>query len=152
MSDQEKFCTSCAALLEIRDVEGHSRPVCIDCGRVVYHDPKVAATCVVERQGSVLMIQRNNQVGYGLWSMPGGYVDRGEVVEQAAEREVKEETGIQTKNIQYVASQPWPFPSSLMLGFTAQALNTEFKPYDDELEDIRWVAREELSSLSLIHI
>ena len=94
MAAQEKFCTSCAALLEIRDVEGHSRPVCIDCGRVVYHDPKVAATCVVERQGSVLMIQRNNQVGYGLWSMPGGYVDRGEVVEQAAEREVKEETGL----------------------------------------------------------
>ena len=97
MSSQEKFCTGCASVLEIRDVEGLQRPVCPNCGRVVYHDPKIAATCVVERQGAVLMIKRNNQVGFGLWSMPGGYVDRGEVVEEAAAREVEEETGLQVE-------------------------------------------------------
>ncbi len=75
-------------------MDGRERPKCPNCGRVVYHDPKIAATCIVERQGKVLMIKRDNQVGYGLWSMPGGYVDRGEVVEEAAAREVQEETGL----------------------------------------------------------
>ena len=75
-------------------MDGRQRPKCPNCGRVVYHDPKIAATCIVERQGKVLMIKRDNQVGYGLWSMPGGYVDRGEVVEEAAAREVQEETGL----------------------------------------------------------
>lgn len=100
MSSQEKrgkFCSGCASVLEIQDVEGHQRPVCPNCGRVVYHDPKIAATCIVERQGAVLMIKRDNQVGFGLWSMPGGYVDRGEVVEEAAAREVLEETGLQVE-------------------------------------------------------
>ena len=94
---REKFCSGCASVLEIQDVEGHQRPVCPNCGRVVYHDPKIAATCIVERQGAVLMIKRDNQVGFGLWSMPGGYVDRGEVVEEAAAREVLEETGLQVE-------------------------------------------------------
>lgn len=97
MSSQERFCSGCASALETREVEGQPRPVCPKCGRVVYHDPKVAATCIVERQGNVLMIQRNNQVGYGLWSMPGGYVDRGEIVEEAAAREVQEETGLKVE-------------------------------------------------------
>ena len=94
---REKFCSGCASVLEIQDVEGHQRPVCPNCGRVVYHDPKIAATCIVERQGGVLMIKRDNQVGFGLWSMPGGYVDRGEVVEEAAAREVLEETALQVE-------------------------------------------------------
>lgn len=70
------------------------RPVCSKCGKIVFYDPKVAATCVVERGGKVLLVRRGNQPGYGLWSMPGGYVDRGEVVEEAAAREVVEETGL----------------------------------------------------------
>ena len=94
MSSQEKYCSGCASALEIQDVDGRQRPKCPNCGRVVYHDPKIAATCIIERQGKVLMIKRDNQVGYGLWSMPGGYVDRGEVVEEAAAREVQEETGL----------------------------------------------------------
>ena len=78
-------------------MEGKERPVCVQCGRVVYHDPKVAATCVVERQGKVLMIRRDTPVGRGLWSMPGGYIDRGEVVEEGAAREVLEETGLRVE-------------------------------------------------------
>lgn len=95
MPTDDKYCPSCAAVLEIRDVEGFERPICPNCGRVIYYDPKVAVASVIQRSGKVLMIRRAGEPGYGLWSMPGGYVDRGEVVEEAAAREVREETGLE---------------------------------------------------------
>ena len=92
--NNDRFCPACAAPLVEKEEAGRLRPVCSKCGKVVFYDPKVAATCIVEREGTVLMVRRGNQPGYGLWSMPGGYVDRGEVVEAAAAREVVEETGL----------------------------------------------------------
>ena len=97
MTQDDKFCPSCATALEAKDVFGQDRPVCPNCGRVVFYDPTVAAICIVERNGEVLMIRRSTDVGYGLWGLPGGYVDRGEVVERAAEREVWEETGLEVE-------------------------------------------------------
>ena len=97
MLAEDKFCPSCAAALEAKDVAGRQRPVCPQCGRVVYYDPKVAAASIIEREGKVLMVRRAIQPGYGLWSIPGGYVDRGEVVERAAAREVLEETGLKVE-------------------------------------------------------
>ena len=94
MATNDKFCPSCGSRLALRESEGQPRPVCPDCGRIMYYDPKLAATCVVERQGRTLFVQRGIPTGYGLWSLPGGYVDRGELVEDAAAREVFEETGL----------------------------------------------------------
>ena len=94
MSTSDKFCASCGAGLVFREDEGRTRPVCPECGRVVYYDPKLTATCVIEREGRMLFVQRAIPTGYGLWSLPGGYVDRGEPVEDAAAREVFEETGL----------------------------------------------------------
>ncbi len=95
MTDNDKFCPSCGTRLTLREDEGQTRPVCPKCGRVMYYDPKLAATCVVEREGRTLFVQRAMPTGYGLWSLPGGYVDRGELVEDAAAREVYEETGLE---------------------------------------------------------
>jgi ADP-ribose pyrophosphatase YjhB (NUDIX family) len=83
--------------LETQEVFGSERPVCPDCGRVIFYDPKVAVICIVPRDGRVLMIRRATDLGYGLWGLPGGYVDRGEVVERAAAREVREETGLEVE-------------------------------------------------------
>ena len=94
MSNADQFCAGCGTPLAIRRHEGRDRPVCPQCGRVVYYDPKLATACVIERDARTLLVRRAVQVGYGLWSMPGGYVDRGEVVEAAAAREVREETGL----------------------------------------------------------
>ena len=94
MPDADRFCPSCSSPLEEKDVEGHHRPVCTQCDRIMFYDPKVSAICIVERGDKLLLIKRGNQPGYGLWSLPGGYVDRGEVVETAAAREVWEETGL----------------------------------------------------------
>ena len=94
MIPEDKFCPSCASPLEMKAVSGNERPVCNECSRVIYYDPKVAAVSIVPRDGRVLMIQRATEIGYGLWGLPGGYVDRGEVVEEAAVRETLEETGL----------------------------------------------------------
>lgn len=94
MLPEDKYCPVCTTPLEIKDVFGTKRPACPHCEHVVYHDPKVAATCIVERGGRILMIRRALQPEIGRWCMPGGYVDRGEVVEEAAAREVLEETGL----------------------------------------------------------
>ena len=67
------------------------------CGHIVYYDPKVASAMILERDGKVLLVRRGTEPGLGLWSLPGGYVDRGEVVEEAAVREVWEETGMRTE-------------------------------------------------------
>ena len=95
MMEEAKFCPRCSARLEMKEVNGAQRPRCPECGRVIYYDPKLAATVVVERDDRVLMVRRAIQPGIGLWSLPGGYVDRGEVVEVAAAREVLEETGLE---------------------------------------------------------
>ncbi len=97
MRQGDKFCAGCGSLLEPQLASGRLRPVCSDCGRVVFYDPKLAAVTIIEREGKVLMVRRAGAPGYGLWSVPGGYVDQGEVVEQAAAREVWEETGLLVK-------------------------------------------------------
>lgn len=97
MMDQDNYCSRCAHALEWKETQGKRRPVCPSCGKVVYYDPKVTAVAVVEQAGSILFIRRTVEPGLGLWSLPGGYVDRGEQVARAAEREVMEETGLEVR-------------------------------------------------------
>ena len=80
--------------MEQRLQEGVMRPVCTSCGVVVFLNPKVVAAVVVEVDGKVVMVRRTIGVGAGKWSIPAGYVDRGEVVEEAAAREIREEAGL----------------------------------------------------------
>jgi len=86
-----------------------------------------------------------------LWKVPmysclAGFVEPGESLEEAVAREVFEEAGVSIRNPRYVASQPWPFPSSLMLGFLAEHAGGEPDARDDELEDARWFTRDELAA------
>jgi len=80
----------------------------------------------------------------GLYSTLAGFVEPGETIEHAVAREVYEEAGIIVKNIIYQYSQPWPFPCSLMLGFTAEASTKSIKLNDAELEDAQWFTRNEM--------
>ncbi len=117
------------------------------CGHRIFPrtDPAVI-TLVVHPDGDKCLLGRQSRWPTGMYSVVAGFVEPGESLEECVFREVKEETGIECTNILYIASQPWPFPSSLMLGFTAEALNTDFGPDDDELDDIRWVTRQDLES------
>lgn len=80
----------------------------------------------------------------GVYSTLAGFVEPGESLEETVAREVREESNIGVRDIRYVASQPWPFPSSLMLGFQATARMLEIKRHDEELEDARWFSATEL--------
>lgn len=77
-----------------RPVAGKERPVCPGCGYVAYPDPKVAACTIAVQEGRIVLVQRSIEPGRGKWTFPGGYVDRGETVEDAARRETLEETGL----------------------------------------------------------
>jgi NAD+ diphosphatase len=80
----------------------------------------------------------------GRYSTLAGFVDPGESLEEAVVREVREEAGIEVTDVTYFGNQPWPFPSSLMVGFFARAVTTEIHLDDDELEAARWFSREEM--------
>jgi 8-oxo-dGTP diphosphatase len=91
------FCRECGARLEPREAFGRTRSVCPNCGYVHFDDPKVAVGVVVEMDGGIVLGKRNHDPKMGCWSFPSGFVDAGEVVEQAAVREVEEETGLQVR-------------------------------------------------------
>ena len=104
------------------------------------------AIIVLVSDGERALLGRQAAWPVGRYSTIAGFVEPGESLEDAVAREVFEETGIDVDRIQYHSSQPWPFPSSLMLGFTAHALTTQIQRRDDELEDAQWFTREDLAS------
>jgi NAD+ diphosphatase len=104
------------------------------------------AIIVLVSDGERALLGRQAAWPVGRYSTIAGFVEPGESLEDAVVREVLEETGISVDQIEYHSSQPWPFPSSLMLGFTARALNTEIVRRDEELEDAQWFTRADLKS------
>jgi len=98
-SSEYNFCPRCSGRFEQRVIkEGDpERLVCDDCGFVFYMGPKLVAGAVFELDGGVLLMQRDIEPGYGKWTFPGGFVERGERTEAAAEREVLEETGLEVR-------------------------------------------------------
>jgi len=98
------------------------------------------ARCLLGRQASWAQ---------GMYSTLAGFVDPGETLEQAVIREVAEETGVLVEKPQYIKSQPWPFPASIMLGFTAVATSDVIDISQDDLEDAQWFTREQLADFFL---
>jgi ADP-ribose pyrophosphatase YjhB (NUDIX family) len=92
-----KHCTQCGQAVEQRRTHGALRPVCLSCGHIHFIDPKVAVAVVIEREGALLLIQRKGAPEAGKWSVPAGYVDAGEDPARAAEREAREETGLEVR-------------------------------------------------------
>lgn len=139
------FCGRCGGPTESRD-GGHVR-ACLDqsCGAVHYPRTDNAVIMLVA-DGDKVLLHRQPSWPAGMWSILAGFVEPGETFEQAVARETFEETGIIAGDIRYVASQPWPFPSSLMVGFTARALGGELTPDIHELEDAQWFSRADIAA------
>ena len=92
-----RFCQYCGSPLVSRLHDGRQRSACSSCGAIAFLDPKVVAGVIVEIDGKIVMIRRNLEPGIGRWTFPAGYVDRGESVEDAAVREMDEESGLKVR-------------------------------------------------------
>ena len=131
------FCANCGAPTDV--VEGGYSRHCPRCGASHFPRTDPVVIMLVEHDDSILLGHRSGWPA-GRYSVLAGFVSPGETLEEAVVREVYEESGIESHDPRYVASQPWPFPSSLMLGFTARADGGEPTVRDGELDDVRWIS------------
>jgi len=146
---QTPFCNHCGHRNSSKSA-GHVR-VCSnqDCAKESFPrtDPAVimlVTTPASDTQPERCLLGRHPNWPEGVYSTLAGFVEPGETLESAVSREVFEESGILTNDVNYVASQPWPFPQSIMLGFNAKALTTEITLDPAELADAQWFSREQL--------
>jgi NAD+ diphosphatase len=138
-----RYCSRCGTA-NMATRAGHAR-LCPACGNQSFPrlDP---AVIVLVHDGERALLGRQASWIAGRYSTIAGFVEPGESLEDAVRREVYEETGVSAHSIAYHSSQPWPFPSSLMLGFMARAEPVQPVLHDGELEDARWFSRAELRS------
>jgi NAD+ diphosphatase len=142
---RHRFCGNCGA--KTLPVKGGHVLVCSDPACRNEQFPRIdPAIIVLVNDGERALLGRQSSWPLGRYSTIAGFVEPGESLEDAVAREVREETGIAVDGIEYHSSQPWPFPASLMLGFTARALTHEVHLGDQELEDARWFSRAELAA------
>jgi NAD+ diphosphatase len=135
-------CPRCGAVT-VPENAGHTRRCPVD-GSEHYPRTDAAVIMLVLDADDRLLLGRQTTWPEGRFSTLAGFVEPGESLEAAVRREVDEECGIDIGTVTYLGSQPWPFPSSLMLGFSAQALSTEVHRHDGEIAEARWYTREAL--------
>ncbi|MCU0522193.1 MAG: NAD(+) diphosphatase [Anaerolineae bacterium] len=137
---QHRFCGRCGSPMQSEEGGYLRRCANAACGQV--HFPRVdPAIIVLVTAGERCLLGRQPRWPKGRYSNVAGFVEPGESLETAIAREVYEETGIAIRGVEYHSSQPWPFPQSLMVGFTAEAASEEIHLNDGELEDARWFTR-----------
>ena len=136
------FCAVCGNRSEI--VAGGWQRRCPACGAPHFprSDPVVI---MLVTDGNSILVGRSHSWPEGMYSLLAGFMEPGETVEAAVRREVFEESGVTVGDVAYLASQPWPFPSSLMLGCRGTALDRAIRRDPDELADARWMTREEMA-------
>jgi NAD+ diphosphatase len=142
---RHRFCGTCGA--KTVSAKGGHVLICTDPSCRTEQFPRIdPAIIVLVSEGERALLGRQASWPIGRYSTIAGFVEPGESLEDAVAREVLEETGIEVDRVEYHSSQPWPFPASLMLGFTAHAVTTEIRLQDQELEDARWFSRAEIAS------
>ncbi len=130
-----QFCGRCASPTEDHPTERSKR--CPSCG--LTHYPRLApAVIVLVERGEEILLARSPHFVPGVYSTLAGFVEPGETLEEAVVREIEEEVGVTVGDIRYFGSQPWPFPNSLMIGFTARYLSGEIVLDEEEIEDAGW--------------
>lgn len=139
-----RFCAACG--VQSRPAQAGWQRLCPACGAAHFPRTDPVVIMLVTRANSVL-IGRSPGWPEGMYSCLAGFMEPGETLEAAVRREVAEETGVVVGRVGYVASQPWPFPASLMLGARAEALSEAILPDPAEIEDARWISREELAQV-----
>jgi NAD+ diphosphatase len=140
---ETRFCAYCGSPLVL--VSSGHRAQCTNaaCGRMHFPRTDAAIIVIVEHEGACLL---GRQVGWpkGRYSTLAGFIEPGESLEDAVRREVAEESGVIVGEVHYHSSQPWPMPASLMVGFTAKAIDPTIHLRDRELEDARWFTPQQI--------
>jgi len=143
---RHRFCSNCGAPSTL--VEAGWRRDCPVCK--VTHFPRTDPVVIMLAiDGERCLLGRQTRFVKGMWSCLAGFVEPGETIEEAVRRETREEAGIACGKVRYFATQPWPFPMSLMIGCHAEALSTDIAVDRSELEDARWFDREEAALMLL---
>lgn len=141
---RHRFCSNCGHPTNV--VEGGWRRDCPNCR--AQHFPRTDPVAIMLAvRGDRCLLGRQAHFAPGMWSCLAGFVEPGESMEEAARRETLEEAGIRCGRVRYFASQPWPFPSSLMIGCHAEAISEDIVVDRDELEDARWFSRDEAATM-----
>ena len=130
-----RFCGRCAQ--PTVNAPAERAKLCPQCGLLSF--PRLSpAVIMLIRRGEELLLARNKAFAAGFFSVLAGFVEPGESLEEAVVREVREEVGLEVADIRYFASQPWPFPHSLMIGFTATFAGGEIRLQADEIAEAAW--------------
>lgn len=142
------YCGRCGAQNELLDHERAKK--CPNCGLITY--PRISPAVIVRvdrftADGPRLLLARNHRFRRGWFSVLAGFVEPGETLEACVRREIKEEVGINVKNIRYFGSQPWPFPNSLMIAYTAEYADGELELEEEEIAEAHWFAADDLPNI-----
>lgn len=138
------FCANCGARTEMQDA-GYRRH-CASCKSD--HFPRTDPVVIMlATHGDACLVGRGKQFPRGMYSALAGFVEPGETIEEAVRRELMEEAGVKTGNVTYYATQPWPFPSSLMIGCFAEAESRDVTVDQNELAEAIWLEKEKARAL-----
>jgi NAD+ diphosphatase len=141
---RHRFCSNCGQPSQVASA-GWKRE-CLGCK--AQHFPRTDPVVImVAVRGDQCLLGRQARFAPGMYSALAGFIEPGETVEDAVRREVMEEAGIKIGRVAYMASQPWPFPASLMIGCLAEALSEDITVDRTELEDARWFSRDEVRQM-----
>lgn len=140
-----RFCGRCGTPTE--GAPGERARRCPECGLLAFPRLSPAVIVLVQRDDGRALLARNARFPPSRYSCVAGFVEPGETLEETVSREVREEVGIEVTDIRYFASQPWPFPHSLMIGFTASWASGEVTVDRTEIVDARWFSPDELPEI-----
>jgi NAD+ diphosphatase len=138
-------CGRCGSLN--RDADTGLSRICPVCGRTEFPRISPAVIVLITNDADEVLLAHNANFSNNVHSLIAGFVEAGESLEATVKREIWEEVNIEVDRIRYAASQPWPFPNSLMLGFTARHRKGSIRPDGTEILDARWFSRETLPNL-----
>jgi NAD+ diphosphatase len=140
---RHRYCSACGHPSDL--IEGGLTRLCPNCA--VEHHPRTDPVVIMlVTDGDRLLLGRQAAWPTGRYSALAGFVEPGESLEEAVAREVHEEAGVRIGQVDYISSQPWPFPASLMLGFSATYESGDASIGDEELQDVRWFTRAEIEA------
>jgi NAD+ diphosphatase len=139
------FCGSCGGANG--DAPGELARICPVCGRLEFPRISPAIIVLVIRDDGMVLLAHNKKFNRNVYSLIAGFTEAGENLEAAVAREVEEEVSLKIRDTRYVSSQPWPFPNSLMIGFTTRYAGGRIKPDGKEIIDARWFSRNSLPEL-----